>query len=432
MAQPPNNAMPADTNTLLICTVGGSPAPIVASMQHWKPDRVVFVVSPGSKESVNDILDKAKKTASWSNGLQWQEFEVRSEQDFGGILGRVRRLAATVRDWNAQSTQHRTVVDFTGGTKCMAAALTSAARRWVCQFSYVGGARRDKDGLGIVEQGSEYVCDDWNPWDEFGYQAIEEAVAVFNGGSHHVAAELAKTTVKSAVDPRAKRELVAVEKVIRAYVLWDCFQFGQAVRACDDAIAVENDLAAHFLDVPDLIDRLKEGRDRLRVLAACIATDGGQSSDELIKELWLNAMRRAAEGRLDDAVARLYRAVEALAQWRLAKRGIPNTKQVPLDKIPEPLAAEWSGRAVDGQLQLGLQDGFRLLAELKDEVGERFVKSNLADRERSPLNARNQSILAHGFQPITANAYRALKTEVETLLGPYAVSYTPWVLPSVM
>jgi len=37
---------------LLMATVGGSPEPLVASLLHWRPARVVFIVTPQTRDSV--------------------------------------------------------------------------------------------------------------------------------------------------------------------------------------------------------------------------------------------------------------------------------------------------------------------------------------------------------------------------------------------
>lgn len=132
-------------------------------------------------------------------------------------------------------------------------------------------------------------------------------------------------------------------------------------------------------------------------------------------DLLANAKRRRDEGRIDDAVARLYRGIEALAQVALKDRpGIDGTDKVPLDRVPETIRQDWRSRARDGVVALGLQDAYALLARLNDPIGRRFREEKL-DGMTSPLTGRNRSILAHGFDRVSANVFDKLWTSAFSL-----------------
>jgi CRISPR-associated protein (TIGR02710 family) len=166
----------------------------------------------------------------------------------------------------------------------------------------------------------------------------------------------------------------------------------------------QNDLKAMFAGAPSLISRIESHHECVARLA-----DSGDPTIDWVQDLLDNARRRAAEHRHDDAVARLYRAIEAIAQIRLRENhGVSDTKAVPLDQLPETLRQEWTSRARDGAVMLGLRDAYRLLNELGDELGRQFVDCGLDDEERSPLVARNASILAHGFAPVGDKTYNQL------------------------
>ncbi len=153
-------------------------------------------------------------------------------------------------------------------------------------------------------------------------------------------------------------------------------------------------------------------------LESIIKTPTDQTSTNKICDLISNASRRIDEQRWDDAVARLYRAIEAIAQDRLStEHGIGNTGNVSIDNIPEPLRTEWAANANEGILKLGLQDSFRLLQALKSPMGDLFFSTDLADKQKSPLTARNQSILAHGHQPVGEKIARALFKSALELAG---------------
>jgi hypothetical protein len=128
--------------------------------------------------------------------------------------------------------------------------------------------------------------------------------------------------------------------------------------------------------------------------------------------------RRIAKGLFDDAVARLYRAVEALAQAQLSSHDFFNTAAVSFEKLPDTLKREWRDRPKDkdGCLKLALQDDYKLLSALGDKLGKKFTEQKL-DTPKSPLSLRNQSILAHGYQPISQKAAEGLLTATLELAG---------------
>lgn len=404
--------LPQPARKLIICTVGGTPDPIVKSLLHWQPERVLFVPSVETRAQVDEILRGYAKGAGQPLSPGCYELRpVENAQELRGCLEVIKTLDREVEEWLKRGDDYQVVADFTAGTKCMSAALALQARRWRCQFSYVGGARRTKGGVGVVESGSENVVHSDNPWDALGYQAVEDAVTVFNHGGYAVAADLLDAAMKKSGQQEVKRELATLKAVVDAYAAWDRFDHENAEKNFSEALKNRNNLKAIFAAPMDLIPRLERHRERVAHLAR-----QKEPAKEWVEDLILNAGRRAGERRYDDAVARLYRACEALAQVRLReKHNLPDTKTVPLDRLPPELRREWEVRARDGQVSLGLQDAYALLKALKDELGDRFASSGLVDQKGSPLGARNQSILAHGFQPVGKKVYDQLRDKVRGL-----------------
>src|SRR5205823_5378327 len=97
---------------------------------------------------------------------------------------------------------------------------------------------------------------------------------------------------------------------------------------------------------------------------------------------------------------------------------LPDTKHIPLAAIPPDLREKWESRAdPDQTVFAGLQDAYLLLARLGNPLGARFFGLELPDRKKSPLVARNQSILAHGFSPVGEATYRQLWSAAFHLFG---------------
>jgi uncharacterized protein (DUF1499 family) len=74
------------------------------------------------------------------------------------------------------------IVDYTGGTKVMTAALILATIGHPFRFNYVGGVRggRNKDGLGAVVNGHEKMYPEMNPWLIFAEEERRQIVILFN------------------------------------------------------------------------------------------------------------------------------------------------------------------------------------------------------------------------------------------------------------
>jgi hypothetical protein len=143
--------------------------------------------------------------------------------------------------------------------------------------------------------------------------------------------------------------------------------------------------------------------------------------------------RAAPLRRLSDALDRFFaETLEAVAQVRLREKyGIPDTKAVSLAQLPDRLRTEWANRGRDARsFMLGLQDAYRVLNEYGDEMGRRFVELGLAAEQRSPLVARNQSILAHGFQPVGQNVYNQLNQMLRELASLAEGDSQAWRLPA--
>src|SRR5262249_22243419 len=91
---------------------------------------------------------------------------------------------------------------------------------------------------------------------------------------------------------------------------------------------------------------------------------------EWVEDLLQNAARRFAQGRFDDAVGRVYRAIELTAQVWLQQRHNLNTGNVELGAIPEALRAK-VGRCreegqEDGKIKIGLLLAWDVVAAFPD------------------------------------------------------------------
>lgn len=128
----------------------------------------------------------------------------------------------------------------------------------------------------------------------------------------------------------------------------------------------------------------------------------------------LNAERRAVQQRCDDAVGRLFRALELLAQIRLSKEYNIQTGDVAIHKVPEFLQPKYGSLPInspDGKIQLGLEKSYVLLSELPDDSLGKIYQQQ-ASKIKNALHIRNYSLFAHGFSPIMKGEYQAFSEVV--------------------
>jgi CRISPR-associated protein (TIGR02710 family) len=394
-----------NSSIFLICTVGGSPEPIVAALKHWRPVRVRFIHTPATEGKVAESIAKAREEGQDLDAGRYDYLELPDEQDFTSCIERIRGLTDEVHAWVARGDGCRVVVDVTGGTKCMTAALAIQASRWPCLFSYVGGKERTKDGVGIVVSGSEIVLHTHNPWDALGHQAVDDFVVLFDQHAYLAAANVAAMAMRRVSHPQHKREMAALEQLAKALDEWDRFDHGKSKNFLEKVSRSANDVRAALGSTRG--DRVLDGVRKLAKHCEHVLSESAPSLHHVI-DLLANARRRKEEGRIDDAVARLYRAIEAIAQVTLKGRhNIESTEKVPLAQVPESLQSAWMVRSSEGVVALGLQDAYALLTTLGDPVGGKFQDMGLSGTT-SPLVARNRSILAHGFERVSAPVFDKL------------------------
>jgi CRISPR-associated protein (TIGR02710 family) len=386
--------------TVLICLVGGSPNAIVRSIEA-KPvhDQVVLICSAESQASVAAIRE--------ASGLSdFKIVTLPNAQDLSGCVDTLdKKLLPLVAELRGESQEFGITVDVTGGTKCMSAALALVARRWVCTFRYIGGDSRTKDGLGVVEDTSEQVFEHANPLDLLGHDAVEDALTLCHKASYGAAADVLRTARERSSDEVVRKRLGALHQLTQALAHWDLFDFKKAKAQLERFERQEAELAAtlHPASARHVMENVADWRLRLETLRK------EQVSRELIEDLLANAMRRRLERRFDDAVGRLYRAIEAMAQFRLRhQHGIGDTGHVEIAKLPEKARERLASRVrANGTVALALQDDYALLLELGDEMGAKFESLGLSGI-KSALQSRNRSILAHGFETVREAALEEL------------------------
>ncbi|GAI29689.1 unnamed protein product, partial [marine sediment metagenome] len=116
----------------LLLSVGGTPEPLIRSLQEHKPKAVCFLASQGSIDLVSEIKKKAI-------GLNFKDYKVIIDDINDTTHCYEKALVCCDFLEKEGISPQDIVVDFTGGTKVMSAALTLLAVSRNYQLSYIGG-----------------------------------------------------------------------------------------------------------------------------------------------------------------------------------------------------------------------------------------------------------------------------------------------------
>ena len=404
------------SNTILLCTVGGSHQPILTAIREREPAFVQFFASgtdattgrPGSvttitgKGSPVEVRRGAEVIERLPNiptqlGLSAESFAV-EEIPSDDLDQAVSHISETIASLRARFPDAALVADYTGGTKTMTAALVMVAvEAQDIALQVVTGPRADllkvsdgsQAGLAVGVEGIRLR------------RGMQPFIAAWKRYAYGEAADgFSRLPLPS--DGRLRAELHIARDLSRVFDAWDRF----------DHVAAESGLEVYRQrlgkEAGALIGPLFTA---LKPLNA--APDSLQRTPARLWDLWLNAQRRAEQGRYDDAVARCYRLLEWTAQWLLATKGI-NTSELRPEQIPDQIAIAPNP---DGKRQAGLRVAWELAAQHLGGDVQAFVeaeRSHMLDQ----LKKRNYSILAHGDQPIARPDWEAFSGWVEAALIP--------------
>jgi CRISPR-associated protein (TIGR02710 family) len=387
---------------LIIISLGGSPDPLKKSITEHRPERLIFFASHESNAKLGEVLHV--------EGYKPDKIETEITENPNSLY-ECYKTARRCVDRAARSgvPDSEIMVDYTGGTKVMSAALLLATAGCTYSFNYVGGDTRTKDGLGIVQNGHEIMYADMNPWSAFAEEERRQVITLFNARRYASIIQILDLC-KRELPPQIELFFKFVRHLANSFLFWDQFHHKKALDCLNKGLTGLNEYIKYYPDdnYIRLIGELQIHIDYLNTLLD--ATRDMQYFDFiLVKELINNARRRMDDRRFDDAAARIYRALELYGQICFEKHiGCSNDKVKP-SKIPQELRDEFIRKYRDphsDMMKLPLQATFSVLRNTGHEAGERFFK--FEDKIKNIQSARNKSILAHGVQPVTEYAAQSI------------------------
>lgn len=363
----------------LIISVGDNPESVVLTINRLQPECLCFFVSEDKKGTINgQIIPKITIPPK-----RWDQITTSDPEDLKKCCASlVSGLQGLLSRWGVEPSQ--LTVDYTGGTKTMSAALLLCTIDASSSYHFTGG--REQEVYQV------------NPWDELQIRARQEAAITFNRGRYQQAALLFQG-IEKRVSGSSKPLYKALVDLSEGYALWDAFDYKGGWNKLHSAKkALE---MAMLFGGPPGVKTLVSGLKENMTFLEKIVMGGEGVKPEIFFDLLSNAKRRAElEHKYEDATARLYRALEVLAQVKLSERGF-NTGSIDTARLPSTLREEFIQRytsSIDGKIKIGLEAAYRLLSELGDELGLAFNKH--WNDFKVLFESRNLSILAHGFAPI--------------------------------
>lgn len=400
--------------TNLIISVGGTEAPIVKSIGQHKPQYICFLCSQKTVELIPNIR-KMLVEQFGDDLLSFKDHKVilDDENDLIHCYQKARECIAQLEVWGVAAAD--TVVDYTGGTKQMSVALGLATVKEGYEFSYIGGERRSKAGVGIVLDGSEVVRSGINPWSLYAIDDRKLIAKYFNRYQFIAAKEICDTlAAKQVLDDTLKGFFKIVSQLCTIYDLWDKFQHLEALKQTKSALEQMKNYFAFNRQVKyqQFVSDVEANFERLKEL--CPDSKPPKTPNRhLVVDLVANAERRATEGKYDDAVARLYRSLEMVAQVAITEPPlqVKDAGNFPKDKLPDSLKDDYIQHYErDGKIKLGLEALFKVLNAIDPPHPHAQTFFAYYNELRNVQNARNQSILAHGLTPIKVEDYERLHT----------------------
>ena len=411
----------------LILSCGGSPEPLIFSIKNINPDFVYFLCSDDSKKEVEDILIDAN--------FPKENHDIKIVKDHESLDESFAKSREIIKE--LQTDYDNIHIDFTGGTKPMVSGLVLAAIGENCSYSYVGTENskgRDKNGLGIVQNGFEAIKEQKDPYDVFAVMEFERGMDFFNRYQFDAAGINFKAASQKLESDELKELSNLYIELVNLYDLWDKFNNKDnnknTLNSILDNILKKINSSENLLnhlngEYPKFIPQIENNIEFLKLKISKKGVIKLEDVPYYLPDLLNNAYRRIEEGKYDDAVARLYRAIELIAQvkltenkiidehvlisnaeFKLNKLDIHNLENIDVNNVVENFSEYYESEKRFG---VGLKKSYIVL----EAFGIKFASEYLNDNNiRDNIKLRNSSILAHGLKPIDKQKANELYSQV--------------------
>ncbi|MEA5565767.1 TIGR02710 family CRISPR-associated CARF protein [Anabaena sp. UHCC 0399] len=400
---------------ILLVTVGGSYQPIITAIRELEPDRVVFICSDGSKGSKSQVIGEGTPCeirrgtevierlpnipTQLGLGDRFQpDRDLIFIQEPDDLAECYLKVTSSIQKIQQDSPNAQLMADYTGGTKSMSVGLAMASVDYQITLYVTTTVRTN-----IIKVDRGELTGQASIAPVVAQRTIEQFLPIFLQQYNYPAAiaQLRRLLSSMSLPPETRRKIQSLYACCSALDAWDRFEHRDAL-----------DLLEPQMRHPELrklaifLKRVINSRGQIDKDFDCSSGTEGHGY-EIVQDLLNNAQRRAAQERYDDAVGRLYRALELLVQIRLKKTYGIKTGDVDIQQLPEALRSEYEQQRspVKGVIQLASRKSYELLGKLpNDPIGKLYQKN--ANKIINVLEVRNNSLFAHGFKPINSDDYQ--------------------------
>lgn len=369
---------------------------IYASLHKIYPDYIIFFASELSQNTIKYIKELFE--ADDDEFIEGEDYEVVIIEQIDNFNHCFEAFEAKIWQFDILSEDEGEIImDYTSGTKTMSAAMACCGMFYSKDLITLSGDRKN----GIVSLGTESIQYQnlYKVYDKFSLMRVRN---YFNANRFYTAGEILENIVDTNIH---KEDLL---NLVNAYYAWDNMDF-------DIAYDYLTKVNLDYLEFAEIRDDLKIN---LKALGTIV-----RSPHENLKNCYIlaslinNSIRRADEYKYDDAIARLYRSFELIAQIRLNSYCLISSDidiSILLEKgVNEDFIKDLEKTKVGGKIKIGLIKDFELLAELDDDLGKYFIENR--NKINNLTQNRNNSILAHGLGSLNKGDFYKFEELVENL-----------------
>ncbi len=341
---------------------------------------VVFFASEKSKETIKYIAEIFEKNNDeFIIGEDYEIVPIEAIDDFNICFETFERKIWKF-DFGKNNSKYHIIMDYTSGTKTMSAAMACCGMFYSKELISVSGDR----STGEVSAGTELINHQnlYKIYDKF---SLMRTRYNFNANRFMACIDILNYIVDLKIHKESFLDLC------KAYYSWDNMEFEDAyeyLKKVDSTqiefVEIKDDIKFNLKALGNIVNSRSENLKNCYILASLIN----------------NAIRKAEEYKYDDAIARLYRSFELIAQIELTKYNIQSSNIdisiLRKNNVSEKFIDELNNNLEDGKIRIGLIKDFMLLNELDNELGRYYIENE--SRIKDMTHKRNISILAHGLE----------------------------------